>query len=163
MDYQDVSKGRRRIQPYTTRVSLIRLFCLIQICRGLKYNVLSLEESEKYLSRLLLCKDHHQGRKAMQANRAALPRHYLQWHKHGECNICYFRQCNCPWQVQIRTAGTINMMGADMMDSETRDLSVVGGTGDFFMTRGIATFTTDTFQGAAYFRLKMDIKLYECY
>lgn len=54
MDYQDVSKGRRRIQPYTTRVSLIRLFCLIQICRGLKYNVLSLEESEKYLSRLLL-------------------------------------------------------------------------------------------------------------
>ncbi|CAK9163016.1 unnamed protein product [Ilex paraguariensis] len=59
--------------------------------------------------------------------------------------------------------GTINIMGADMMDSETRDLSVVGGTGDFFMARGIATFRTDTFQGDAYFRLQMDIKLYECY
>lgn len=59
--------------------------------------------------------------------------------------------------------GTINIMGADMMDSETRDLSVVGGTGDFFLTRGIATFTTDTFEGSSYFRVKMDIKLYECY
>ncbi|XP_038679456.1 dirigent protein 5-like [Tripterygium wilfordii] len=58
--------------------------------------------------------------------------------------------------------GTINIMGADMMMEETRDLSVVGGTGDFFMARGIATFQTDTFQGAKYFRLKMSIKLYEC-
>ena len=54
-------------------------------------------------------------------------------------------------------------MGADIMDEETRDLSVVGGTGDFFMARGIATFRTDTFQGDDYFRLQMDIKLYECY
>ncbi|XP_062147272.1 dirigent protein 5-like [Alnus glutinosa] len=59
--------------------------------------------------------------------------------------------------------GTINIMGADLMAEETRDLSVVGGTGDFFMTRGIATIRTDTFQGSYYFRLKMDIKLYECY
>ena len=59
--------------------------------------------------------------------------------------------------------GTINIMGADMMSEKTRDLSVVGGTGDFFMARGIVTFTTDTFQGNFYFRLKMDIKLYECY
>ncbi|KAF5205617.1 Dirigent protein [Thalictrum thalictroides] len=59
--------------------------------------------------------------------------------------------------------GTLNIMGADMMNEETRDLSVVGGTGDFFMTRGIATFRTDTFQGSDYFRLQMDIKLYECY
>lgn len=59
--------------------------------------------------------------------------------------------------------GTLNLMGADMMDEETRDISVVGGTGDFFMARGIATFQTDTFQGAAYFRVQMDIKLYECY
>nr|AJI77520.1 flax dirigent protein [Linum usitatissimum] len=59
--------------------------------------------------------------------------------------------------------GTLNIMGADMMSEETRDLSVVGGTGDFFMARGIATFRTDTFQGDAYFRLEMDIKLYECY
>ncbi|XP_059444396.1 dirigent protein 6-like [Corylus avellana] len=59
--------------------------------------------------------------------------------------------------------GTINIMGADLMAEETRDFSVVGGTGDFFMTRGIATIRTDTLQGAYYFRLKMDIKLYECY
>ncbi|XP_077249609.1 dirigent protein 5-like [Tasmannia lanceolata] len=59
--------------------------------------------------------------------------------------------------------GTLNLMGADMMDEETRDISVVGGTGDFFMARGIATFRTDTFQGADYFRLEMDIKLFECY
>ncbi|CAN0910405.1 Dirigent protein 5 [Linum grandiflorum] len=59
--------------------------------------------------------------------------------------------------------GTINIMGADTMSAETRDLSVVGGTGDFFMARGIATFRTDTLQGDNYFRLEMDIKLYECY
>ncbi|PQM36605.1 dirigent protein 5 [Prunus yedoensis var. nudiflora] len=58
--------------------------------------------------------------------------------------------------------GTLNIMGADLMTEKTRDLSVVGGTGDFFMARGIATFQTDTVQGAYYFRLKMD-KLYECY
>lgn len=59
--------------------------------------------------------------------------------------------------------GTINIMGADMINQWTRDLSVVGGTGDFFMARGIATFSTDTVQGDYYFRLRMDIKLYECY
>ncbi|KAL0015922.1 hypothetical protein SO802_002991 [Lithocarpus litseifolius] len=59
--------------------------------------------------------------------------------------------------------GTLNIMGADLMAVETRDLSVVGGTGDFFMAKGIATFHSDIFQGAKYFRLKWDIKLYECY
>ncbi|XP_010541338.1 PREDICTED: dirigent protein 6 [Tarenaya hassleriana] len=59
--------------------------------------------------------------------------------------------------------GTLNIMGADLMMEKTRDLSIVGGTGDFFMARGIATFETDIFQGAKYFRVKMDIKLYECY
>ncbi|KAL5747569.1 hypothetical protein ACOSP7_024576 [Xanthoceras sorbifolium] len=59
--------------------------------------------------------------------------------------------------------GTINIMGADPITEKTRDLSVVGGTGDFFMARGIATFQTDTLEGTKYFRLKMDIKLYECY
>ncbi|KAI3897102.1 hypothetical protein MKW98_015798 [Papaver atlanticum] len=58
--------------------------------------------------------------------------------------------------------GTLNLMGADLMNQKTRDISVVGGTGDFFMTRGIATLRTDAVQGL-YFRLKMDIKLYECY
>lgn len=59
--------------------------------------------------------------------------------------------------------GTLNMMGADLMYAKTRDLSIVGGTGDFFMTRGIATIETDAVEGFKYFRLKMDIKLYECY
>ena len=44
------------------------------------------------------------------------------------------------------------------MVAETRDLSVIGGTGDFFMTKGIATIQTNTKQGIKYFRLKMDIK-----
>ncbi|KDP25353.1 hypothetical protein JCGZ_20509 [Jatropha curcas] len=59
--------------------------------------------------------------------------------------------------------GTLNIMGADFMNEETRDLPIVGGTGDFFMSRGIATFHTDATEGIKYFRLKMDIKLYECY
>ncbi|KAK2664169.1 hypothetical protein Ddye_002743 [Dipteronia dyeriana] len=59
--------------------------------------------------------------------------------------------------------GTLNIMGADPITEKTRDLSVVGGTGDFFMARGIATFQTDALEGTGYFRLKMDIKLYECY
>jgi hypothetical protein len=59
--------------------------------------------------------------------------------------------------------GTINLVGADLMYEKTRDLSVVGGTGDFFMTRGIATLELDAAEGTIYFRLKMDIKLYECY
>ncbi|KAL7111771.1 hypothetical protein ACP275_05G110900 [Erythranthe tilingii] len=59
--------------------------------------------------------------------------------------------------------GTLNIMGADPLPEKTRDLSVVGGTGDFFMARGIATFKTDEVEGDFYFRLQMDIKLYECY
>ncbi|KAJ8621682.1 hypothetical protein MRB53_030211 [Persea americana] len=59
--------------------------------------------------------------------------------------------------------GTINFAGADPLMNKTRDISVVGGTGDFFMTRGIATLMTDAFEGEVYFRLRVDIKLYECY
>ncbi|TMW93125.1 hypothetical protein EJD97_012175 [Solanum chilense] len=59
--------------------------------------------------------------------------------------------------------GTLNIMGADIIDQKTRDLSIVGGTGDFFMARGLVTFSTDAVEGLGYFRLKMDIKLYECY
>lgn len=58
--------------------------------------------------------------------------------------------------------GTLNIMGADIIQQKTRDLSIVGGTGDFFMARGIVTFSTDAVEGLGYFRLKMDIKLYEC-
>ena len=59
--------------------------------------------------------------------------------------------------------GTLNLMGADIIAEKTRDISVVGGTGDFFMSRGVATLRTDAFEGFTYFRLQMDIKLYECY
>ncbi|KAK9276111.1 hypothetical protein L1049_005642 [Liquidambar formosana] len=47
--------------------------------------------------------------------------------------------------------------------NKTRDISVIGGTGDFFMARGIATLMTDAFEGEVYFRLRVDIKLYECW
>ncbi|KAK3227954.1 hypothetical protein Dsin_007816 [Dipteronia sinensis] len=59
--------------------------------------------------------------------------------------------------------GTLDIMGADPIKAKTRDLSVVGGTGDFLMARGVATLQTDALEGTVYFRLKMDIKLYECY
>ncbi|XWS50035.1 hypothetical protein CRYUN_Cryun12cG0053700 [Craigia yunnanensis] len=59
--------------------------------------------------------------------------------------------------------GTINFIGADPLMQKTRDISVVGGTGDFFMHRGIATLMTDSFEGAVYFRLRVDIKFYECW
>ncbi|RCV14183.1 hypothetical protein SETIT_2G405300v2 [Setaria italica] len=59
--------------------------------------------------------------------------------------------------------GTLNLMGADLMAEKTRDISVVGGTGDFFMARGVATLRTDSYEGLYYFRLQMDIKLYDCY
>ncbi|XP_052210246.1 dirigent protein-like [Diospyros lotus] len=59
--------------------------------------------------------------------------------------------------------GSINFAGADPLMNKTRDISVVGGTGDFFMTRGVATLSTDAFEGEVYFRLFVDIKLYECW
>ncbi|KAF8651182.1 hypothetical protein HU200_063421 [Digitaria exilis] len=59
--------------------------------------------------------------------------------------------------------GTLNVMGADLIFNKTKDFSIVGGTGDFFMSRGIATVRTDSYEGLYYFRLHMDIKLYECY
>ncbi|RLN34681.1 dirigent protein 5-like [Panicum miliaceum] len=59
--------------------------------------------------------------------------------------------------------GTLNLLGADLMAEKTRDISVVGGTGDFFMSRGVATLSLNAYEGTVYFRLKMDIKLYECY
>ncbi|KAI4370121.1 hypothetical protein MLD38_018502 [Melastoma candidum] len=59
--------------------------------------------------------------------------------------------------------GSINFAGADPLMNKTRDISVIGGTGDFFMARGVATLTTDAFEGEVYFRLRVDIKLYECW
>ncbi|XVF13038.1 hypothetical protein REPUB_Repub08aG0173300 [Reevesia pubescens] len=59
--------------------------------------------------------------------------------------------------------GSINFAGADPLMNKTRDISVIGGTGDFFMARGVATLMTDAFEGEVYFRLRTDIKLYECW
>ncbi|KAK1276754.1 Disease resistance response protein 206 [Acorus gramineus] len=59
--------------------------------------------------------------------------------------------------------GTLNIMGADLIANETRDLSVLGGTGDFFMARGVATIRTEVVEGLDYVLLQMDVKLYECY
>ncbi|KAK1438480.1 hypothetical protein QVD17_04289 [Tagetes erecta] len=60
--------------------------------------------------------------------------------------------------------GTINFIGADPITTlKTKDISVVGGTGDFFMHRGIATIMGDAVEGNVYFRLRVDIKFYECW
>ncbi|CAJ1937333.1 unnamed protein product [Sphenostylis stenocarpa] len=59
--------------------------------------------------------------------------------------------------------GTITFAGADPIMQKTRDISVTGGTGQFFMHRGIATIMTDSFEGEVYFRLRVDIKFYECW
>ncbi|KAG6391083.1 hypothetical protein SASPL_148832 [Salvia splendens] len=59
--------------------------------------------------------------------------------------------------------GTLNFVGADPLMNKTRDISVVGGTGDFFMARGVATLSTDSFEGDVYFRLRVEINLYECW
>ncbi|KAG7552732.1 Dirigent protein [Arabidopsis thaliana x Arabidopsis arenosa] len=60
--------------------------------------------------------------------------------------------------------GTFTIMDANPYGMEpTRDLAIVGGTGDFLMTRGIATLKTKLSQGSKYFCLEMNIKLYECY
>ncbi|XP_019422681.1 PREDICTED: disease resistance response protein 206-like [Lupinus angustifolius] len=59
--------------------------------------------------------------------------------------------------------GTLNFAGADPLMNKTRDISVIGGTGEFFMARGVATLSTDAFEGEVYFRLRVDINLYECW
>ncbi|XP_054823163.1 dirigent protein-like [Prosopis cineraria] len=62
-----------------------------------------------------------------------------------------------------RLRGSINFAGADPLMNRTRDISIVGGTGDFFMARGIATLITDAFEGEVYFRLRVHIHLHECW
>ncbi|KAM7494308.1 hypothetical protein LguiB_028917 [Lonicera macranthoides] len=59
--------------------------------------------------------------------------------------------------------GSINFVGADPILMKTRDISVVSGTGDFFMHRGVATIMTDSYEGDVYFRLRVEIKFYECW
>ncbi|XP_012477945.1 disease resistance response protein 206 [Gossypium raimondii] len=58
--------------------------------------------------------------------------------------------------------GSITFAGADPLN-KTRDISVIGGTGDFFMARGIATLMTEAVEGDVYFRLQVYIKLFECW
>ncbi|KAJ0105867.1 hypothetical protein Patl1_17605 [Pistacia atlantica] len=53
--------------------------------------------------------------------------------------------------------GSINFIGTDPTLLKTRDISVVGGTGDFFMHRGITTLMTGAYEGDVYFRLRVDI------
>ncbi|XP_024541383.1 disease resistance response protein 206 [Selaginella moellendorffii] len=43
--------------------------------------------------------------------------------------------------------GTLNFMGADLILAPSRDISVVGGTGDFEMARGIANLVTHSIDG----------------
>ncbi|KAH9310447.1 hypothetical protein KI387_025482, partial [Taxus chinensis] len=55
--------------------------------------------------------------------------------------------------------GTITFNGADPILTKYRDISVVGGTGDFLMARGIATISTDSYEGDVYFRLRVNMTL----
>ncbi|WRX19132.1 Dirigent protein - like 10 [Theobroma cacao] len=66
-----------------------------------------------------------------------------------------FRLCSTPLSTDHR--GRITFAGPDPLN-KTRDISVIGGTGDFFMARGIATLMTDAVEGEVYFRLHVDIK-----
>ncbi|XP_057857733.2 dirigent protein 5 [Cryptomeria japonica] len=60
--------------------------------------------------------------------------------------------------------GSLTIAGADYpLDDKHRYFSVVGGTGDFLMARGVCTITTDEVEPITYFRLLMNITLYECY
>ncbi|KAL6182287.1 hypothetical protein ACLB2K_043710 [Fragaria x ananassa] len=61
------------------------------------------------------------------------------------------------------TGGSFNFCGADHLLRKAGDISVIEGTGDFFIARGIATLMSNTFQGKAYFRLRIDFNLYECW
>ncbi|KAI6702051.1 hypothetical protein NL676_011187 [Syzygium grande] len=75
----------------------------------------------------------------------------------------------CAWMAftlvfnSTESKGTIDVMGSNYIPAKTRYLLVVGGTGDFFMARGILEIETDGIVPFVYFQLKMDIKLYEYY
>lgn len=54
-------------------------------------------------------------------------------------------------------------MGYDSTVVKTRDITVLDGTGDFFLNCGMATINTDSYEGDVYFRLRVDIKFYQCW
>eukprot|EP01018_Ginkgo_biloba_P038490 Gb_33236 [translate_table: standard] len=57
--------------------------------------------------------------------------------------------------------GALTFMGADIIELNKRDISVVGGTGDFALARGIATLQTDfaPTDDITYFRLLITVDL----
>ncbi|EFJ16946.1 hypothetical protein SELMODRAFT_115653 [Selaginella moellendorffii] len=55
--------------------------------------------------------------------------------------------------------GTLNFVGADPVLSPYRDISVVGGTGDFELARGIARLSTQSISGVT-FVLKVVVTLF---
>ncbi|CAL1373523.1 unnamed protein product [Linum trigynum] len=57
--------------------------------------------------------------------------------------------------------GCITFAGAEPVTLKTRDVPVVGGTGDFFMHRGIATTSDEVVDG--HLCVRVQIRFYECY
>lgn len=78
----------------------------------------------------------------------------------SDCNVRFV--CSLVFN-SIEHKGTLNIISADIIVAKSSDLSIMGGTGDFFMARGTVTIDTDTIQAPKYVHLKMDVKLYECY
>ncbi|PRQ17533.1 putative plant disease resistance response protein [Rosa chinensis] len=60
-----------------------------------------------------------------------------------------------------RTGGSFNFPGANPLMGKAEDISVIGGTGDFFMGQGRAILMINSFKGKLYFRLRLDFNLYE--
>ncbi|KAI4376131.1 hypothetical protein MLD38_013922 [Melastoma candidum] len=59
--------------------------------------------------------------------------------------------------------GSMNFAVPDPIMNKTRDIYVIGGTGDFQMARGITTLMAGEFELPVYFHHRVDIKLYECW
>ncbi|KAL6177350.1 hypothetical protein ACLB2K_048876 [Fragaria x ananassa] len=53
-----------------------------------------------------------------------------------------------------------NVHSATLHRAQSVSFYVIEGTGDFFIARGTATLMSNTFQGKAHFRLRIDINLY---
>ncbi|KAG8381909.1 hypothetical protein BUALT_Bualt05G0021800 [Buddleja alternifolia] len=59
--------------------------------------------------------------------------------------------------------GSLTLAGENPIMMKTRDIPVIGGTQDFFMHRGIATFETAYVDGFISYGIKITVKLYECW
>lgn len=58
------------------------------------------------------------------------------------------------------TRRSFNFRGANPLMNKANDISVIGGTGDFFKARGTAILMIISFEGQVYFRLRIDFNLY---